>query len=37
MWTSEIWLLPYGMFWLWVLVVAVLLIRRATSGVAEDG
>jgi hypothetical protein len=24
--------LPYGLFWLWVLVVAVLLIRRGTTG-----
>jgi magnesium-transporting ATPase (P-type) len=31
-WTSYIFLLPYGLFWLWVLVVAVLLIRRGTTG-----
>ncbi len=28
-WTNEIWLLPYGLFWLWVVVVSVLLIPRA--------
>ena len=28
-WTAEIWLLPYLSFWLWVIVVSVLLIRRA--------
>jgi len=27
-WTSNIWLLPYLMFWLWVITVAVLLLRR---------
>jgi hypothetical protein len=31
-WTGYIWLLPYLMFWLWVLVVAVLLIRRSATG-----
>jgi hypothetical protein len=31
-WTNSIFLLPYGLFWLWVLVVAVLLIRRGTTG-----
>ena len=30
-WTSEIWLLPYGLFWIWVIVVAVLLLRGRTS------
>ena len=30
-WTTEVFLLPYGLFWLWVLIVAVLLIRRGTS------
>ena len=28
-WTSQFWLLPYLMFWLWVLTVAVLLLRRS--------
>jgi hypothetical protein len=28
-WTSSIWLLPYLVFWLWVLAVAVLLLRRS--------
>lgn len=28
---SEIWFLPYGLFWLWVIVCSVLLIRRAAS------
>jgi hypothetical protein len=27
-WTSYIWLLPYVIFWLWVITVAVLLLRR---------
>jgi hypothetical protein len=31
-WTNSIFLLPSGLFWLWVLVVAVLLIRRGTTG-----
>jgi hypothetical protein len=31
-WINSIFLLPYGLFWLWVLVVAVLLIRRGTTG-----
>jgi hypothetical protein len=26
-WTSPIWLLPYAMFWLWVIIVAILLLR----------
>jgi hypothetical protein len=29
---ADIFLLPYGLFWLWVLVVAALLIRRGTTG-----
>jgi hypothetical protein len=28
-WTSYIFLLPYGLFWLWVLVAAGLLVRRS--------
>jgi hypothetical protein len=28
MWTSPIWLLPYGFFWLWVIIVSVRLLRR---------
>jgi hypothetical protein len=31
-WTTDVFLLPYGLFWLWVLVVAVLLIRRGATG-----
>ena len=31
-WTSYLFLLPYGLFWLWVLVVALLLIRRGATG-----
>jgi arginase len=31
-WTTEVFLLPYGLFWLWVLVVAVLLILRGVTG-----
>jgi hypothetical protein len=34
-WTSYIWLLPYLMVWLWVIVVAVLLLRRGASGRAQ--
>jgi hypothetical protein len=26
-WTNEIWLLPYALFWVWVIVVSVLLLR----------
>jgi hypothetical protein len=36
-WTSYIWLLPYVMFWLWVLTVAVLLLRGNFRGVAQSG
>ncbi len=36
-WTSYIWLLPYGMFWLWVIIVALLLLRRNFRGVAKSG
>jgi hypothetical protein len=31
-WTSQIWLVPYLMFWLWVIIVAVLLLRRGLRG-----
>jgi hypothetical protein len=34
-WTSYIWLLPYVMFWLWVITVAILLLRRNFRGVAS--
>jgi hypothetical protein len=27
-WYREIWLLPYALFWLWVITVSVLLLRR---------
>src|SRR5262245_9064343 len=36
-WTSPIWLLPYAMFWLWVIIVAILLLRRNSRVVAESG
>jgi Domain of unknown function (DUF4386) len=36
-WTNYIWLLPYLMFWLWVLTVAVLLLRRNFRGIAQSG
>jgi hypothetical protein len=36
-WTSYIWLLPYVMFWLWVITVAMLLLRRNFRGVAKSG
>ena len=36
-WTGYIWLLPYLMFWLWVITVAVLLLRRNFRGVARSG
>ncbi len=28
-WTSEIWLLPYALFWLWVATVSTVLLRRS--------
>jgi hypothetical protein len=31
-WTTQVFLLPYGLFWLWVLAVAVLLIRHGVTG-----
>ena len=37
-WTTEIWLLPYTLFWLWVLIVSVLLLRRRAGATPEaDG
>lgn len=36
-WTSYIWLLPYLMFWLWVITVAALLLRRNSRGVTQSG
>jgi hypothetical protein len=36
-WTSYIWLLPYLMFWLWVITVAMLLLRRNFRGVTQSG
>jgi hypothetical protein len=30
-WTSEIWLLPYAAFWLWVIVVCVTLLRPTAA------
>jgi hypothetical protein len=36
-WTTAVFLLPYGLFWLWVLVVAVLLIRRGATVAHNDG
>jgi hypothetical protein len=36
-WTSSIFLLPYGLFWLWVLVVAGLLIRRGAADGPQPG
>jgi hypothetical protein len=35
--TSYIWLLPYLMFWVWVITVAVLLLCRNFRGVARSG
>lgn len=35
-WTSSIWLLPYLMFWLWVVTVAVLLLRRNFPGLTPS-
>lgn len=32
-WSNNIWLVPYLLFWLWVLTVAVLLLRRNFRGV----
>jgi hypothetical protein len=36
-WTSQIWLLPYLMFWLWMLIVSVLLLRRSFRGISSFG
>jgi hypothetical protein len=36
-WTSQIWLLPYLMFWLWMLIVSVLLLRRGFRSTASPG
>lgn len=34
-WTNIVWLLPYGMFWVWVLAVAVVLLRRSMRNIAQ--
>jgi hypothetical protein len=31
-WTSVIWLLPYLMLWLWMIIVGIVLIRRSFRG-----
>ena len=36
-WTNQIWLLPYLVFWLWVLIVSVLLLRRSFRRTASSG
>jgi hypothetical protein len=36
-WTSYIWLPFYLTFWLWVVAVAMLLLRRNFRGVARSG
>jgi Domain of unknown function (DUF4386) len=40
MWTSPIWLLPYALFWLWVIIISVRLLRRtrpAPEVINEEG
>ncbi len=34
-WTSEVWMVPYGMFWLWVVVLSVLLLRGRAGVLPE--
>jgi len=36
-WTSYIWLPFYLMFWLWVVMVAMVLLRQSFRGVAQSG
>ncbi|WP_460666724.1 hypothetical protein [Kribbella swartbergensis] len=36
-WASYIWLAPYQLFWLWVFIVATLLLRRSFRGVPQTG
>ena len=36
-WTNPIWLLPYLIFWAWVLAVAVLLLRHNLRGGDQSG
>jgi hypothetical protein len=36
-WTSYVFLLPYLVFWAWVVMVAVLLLRRSFRCVVEFG
>jgi hypothetical protein len=31
-WTSEIWLVPYGLFWLWMIIVCIRLLRWSPTG-----
>lgn len=30
-WTQEVWLLPYALFWAWALTISVLLLRRSSA------
>ncbi len=34
-WSNMIWLLPYLLLWVWVLAVALVLLRRGTDGAAD--
>jgi hypothetical protein len=36
-WISEIWYLPYAAFWIWVIIVCILLIRRSAALLSGSG
>lgn len=36
-WTSEIWLLPYSLFWIWVITISVQLVVRPSRVESADG
>jgi hypothetical protein len=36
-WTNGFWLVPYAIFWLWVVGVAVVLLRRGVTAVPDPG
>lgn len=36
-WTSWVWLLPYALFWIWVIAVCVRLLRRPTARTVTRG
>jgi hypothetical protein len=36
-WTLEIWFLPYAAFWIWMIIICILLIRRSATLLSGSG